>query len=97
MNKFKDVKVIYSNPAQPPLGLKLNVTYTIDFDGKYYVKDLISNSKVYVGLDLIKALFSPINKSWDDLEVKEVKDKIVEKEDNFNDFKPIKNLKSSDK
>lgn len=54
--------LVYSHPAVPPTGIKVNEPYEFE-----YLEGLF-------GLDMIKIMFNPVNFEWDEIESK---DKIV--------------------
>lgn len=60
------VEVRYSSPAFPPYNIKVNKGYSFDKDSKgYFLLD--AKNKLYMELDEIKMLFSPINGVWDEV------------------------------
>lgn len=72
MKNFRDIRVKYNHPAIPPLGIRMDIVYTVGYLIDTY--DL-GNS--------IKILFTPIETTWDELESKnnkKTKIKEVEKE-----------------
>lgn len=59
-----DIK--YTSFAMPPYGIKLDKTYLFGKDSKgYFYSD--AKEKNYLDLDEIKALFSPVDKTWDEI------------------------------
>ena len=57
-------EIKYTSFAIPPYGIKLDKVYLFGKDSKgYFYSD--AKEKNYLALDEIKALFSPIEKSWD--------------------------------
>ena len=64
MKKFKDVKVKYTHPAIPPIGIEVGTTYIVG--------DLISK---YESDDLIESMFTPIGLTWKKLRDKNDKNK----------------------
>lgn len=60
------VEVRYSSPAFPPYGIKVNKVYLFDKDSKGYFLCSVKN-KIYMELDEIKMLFSPVDKTWDEV------------------------------
>lgn len=60
------VEVKYSSPAYPPYCIKVNKVYSFDKDSKGYFLFDVKN-KIYMKLDEIKMLFSPVNKTWDEV------------------------------
>ena len=63
MDKLQDVRVKYTHPAIPPVG--------IDINKGYLFADLIDNYKL--DNQVIKTLFKPIDTTWDKLENKNSK------------------------
>lgn len=60
------VEVKYSSPAYPPYGIKVNKAYSFEKTSKGYA--LYDARKKYVmELDEIKMLFTPIDKTWDEV------------------------------
>jgi len=59
------VKVKYDHPAYPPEGINLGVVYEVDV-----TKDKVNIDGVEFKLELVKTLFTPIDKKWEDNEVK---------------------------
>ena len=59
-------KMIYSSVATPPDGVVLTNRYTLEKDSKGYFY-CIGKEKVYQDIELIKALFSPIERTWDEV------------------------------
>ena len=72
------VEVKYSSPAYPPYSLKTNKIYSFDKDSRGYFL-FVGKEKTYMELDEVKMLFSPIEKTWD--EVLKASTKSVKKED----------------
>ena len=60
------VEVKYSSPAYPPYCIKVNKVYSFDKDSKGYFFFDVKN-KIYMKLDEIKMLFSPVDKTWDEV------------------------------
>ena len=57
-------EIKYTSFAMPPYGIKLDKVYLFGKDPKgYFYSD--AKEKNYLALDEIKALFSPVEKSWD--------------------------------
>ena len=60
------VEIKYTSFAMPPYGIKLDKTYLFGKDSKgYFYSD--AKEKKYLDLDEIKALFSPVDKTWDEV------------------------------
>lgn len=60
------VEVRYSSPAYPPYNIKVNKVYSFDKDSKgYFLLDV--KNKIYMELDEIKMLLSPVNGTWDEV------------------------------
>lgn len=60
------VEVRYSSPAYPPYGIKVNKTYSFEKTSKGYVLSDVKKNFV-MELDEIKMLFTPIDKTWDEV------------------------------
>ena len=59
-------EIKYTSFAMPPYGIKLDKTYLFEKDSKgYFYSD--AKEKKYLDLDEIKALFSPVEKKWDEI------------------------------
>ena len=59
-------EIKYTSFAIPPYGIKLDKTYLFGKDSKgYFYSD--AKEKKYLDLDEIKALFSPVEKTWDEV------------------------------
>lgn len=59
-------EIKYISFAMPPYGIKLDKTYLFGKDSKgYFYSD--AKEKNYLDLDEIKALFSPVDKTWDEI------------------------------
>ena len=59
-------EIKYTSFAMPPYGIKLDKTYLFDKDSKgYFYSD--AKGKNYLDLEEIKALFSPVDKTWDEV------------------------------
>lgn len=72
------VEIKYSSFATAPYGIKLSKVYSFGKDSKgYFFAD--KKNKVYTDLAEIKMLFTPIDKTWD--EVLKVP-KVAEKKEN---------------
>ena len=74
-------KMIYSSVATPPDGVVLTNRYTLEKDSKGYFY-CIGKEKVYQDIELIKALFSPVDKTWDEVIKPASKKSAVKKEEN---------------
>lgn len=59
-------KMIYSSVATPPNGVVLTNRYSLEKDSKGYFYN-VGKEKVYQDIELIKVLFSPVNKTWDEV------------------------------
>lgn len=60
------VEVKYSSPAYPPYDIKVNKTYSFERTSEGYVLSDVRN-KLVMELDEIKMLFTPIDKTWDEV------------------------------
>ena len=59
-------EIKYTSFAMPPYGIKLDKVYLFGKDSKgYFYSD--AKEKKYLDLDEIKALFSPVDKTWDEI------------------------------
>lgn len=59
-------EIKYTSFAMPPYGIKLDKTYLFGKDSKgYFYSD--AKEKNYFTLEEIKALFSPVEKTWDEV------------------------------
>lgn len=60
------VAIVYTSYAAPPEEFGLNVVYQCGQDekGTYIV---IDEEKSYYSLEVIKNLFTPVNKKWEDV------------------------------
>lgn len=72
-------KMIYSSVATPPNGVVLTNRYTLEKDSKGYFY-CVGKEKVYQDIELIKALFSPVDKTWDEVIKPTVKKHTANKE-----------------
>lgn len=72
-------KMIYSSVATPPDGVVLTNRYTLEKDSKGYFY-CVGKEKIYQDIELIKELFSPINKTWDEVIKPAVKKHTANKE-----------------
>ena len=59
-------KMIYSSVATPPNGVVLTNRYSLEKDSKGYFY-CVGKEKIYQDIELIKELFSPIEKTWDEV------------------------------
>ena len=59
-------KMIYSSVAIPPDNVVLTNRYSLEKDSKGYFYN-VGKKKVYQDIELIKILFSPIDKTWDEV------------------------------
>ena len=59
-------KMIYSSVATPPNGVVLTNRYSLEKDSKGYFYN-VGKEKVYQDIELIKVLFSPVDKTWDEV------------------------------
>lgn len=59
-------KMIYSSVATPPDGVVLTNRYTLEKDSRGYFYN-VGKRKVYQDIELIKILFSPVDKTWDEV------------------------------
>ena len=58
-------KMIYSSVATPPDGVVLTNRYMLEKDSNGYFY-IVRKEKIYQDIELIKELFSPIGKTWDE-------------------------------
>ena len=59
-------EIKYTSFAMPPYGIKLDKVYLFGKDSKgYFYSD--AKEKNYLDLEEIKALFSPVEKKWDEI------------------------------
>lgn len=59
-------EIKYTSFAMPPYGIKLDKVYLFGKDSKgYFYSD--AKDKKYLALEEIKALFSPVEKKWDEI------------------------------
>jgi len=75
MDKLNGKLIKYNHPASPPLGIELNIVYSIIYDNK---KLFISNEeyKQEIKFELLKQLFSLVDGDWDELLKEDVKSEI---------------------
>lgn len=74
-------KMIYSSVATPPDGVVLTNRYALEKDSKGYFY-YVGKEKVYQDIELIKELFSPVNKTWDEVFKPAIKKTTQKKEEN---------------
>ena len=74
-------KMIYSSVATPPNGVALTNRYSLEKDSKGYFYN-VGKEKVYQDIELINALFSPVDKTWDEVIKPAAKKSAVKKEEN---------------
>lgn len=73
-------KMTYSSVATPPDGVVITNRYSLEKDSHGYFY-MIGKEKVYQDIELIKALFSPIDKTWDEVFKSAVKKTAPKKEE----------------
>ena len=73
-------KMIYSSVATPPNGVAPTNRYSLEKDSKGYFYN-VGKEKVYQDIELIKALFSPVDKTWDEVFKSAVKKTAPKKEE----------------
>ena len=62
-----EIKLRYTCAAYPPIGVSIDVQYLFGKDAKgFYYKT--SEEKFYADLWFIKMLFTPVGKTWNDVE-----------------------------
>ena len=59
-------KMIYSSVATPPDNVVLTNRYSLEKDSRGYFYN-VGKKKVYQDIELIKILFSPVDKTWDEV------------------------------
>ena len=59
-------KMIYSSVATPPDNVVLTNRYSLEKDSRGYFYN-VGKRKVYQDIELIKVLFSPVDKTWDEV------------------------------
>ena len=59
-------KMIYSSVATPPDNVILTNRYSLEKDSRGYFYN-VGKRKVYQDIELIKILFSPVDKTWDEV------------------------------
>ena len=72
-------KMIYNSVATPPNGVVLTNKYSLEKDSKGYFY-FVGKEKIYQDIELIKALFSPVDKTWDEV-IKPSSKKIISKKE----------------
>ena len=73
-------KMIYSSVATPPNGVVLTNRYSLEKDSKGYFYN-VGKEKIYQDIELIKVLFSPIDKTWNEVFKPTVKTNTQKKEE----------------
>ena len=73
-------KMIYSSVATPPDNVVLTNRYSLEKDSRGYFYN-VGNEKVYQDIELIKVLFSPVDKTWDEVFKSAVKKTAQKKEE----------------
>ena len=74
MNNYTDIRVRYTHPAIPPVGIEVGKVYIVEH--------LVDNYKL--DESAIKTLLTPVDTTWDKLEgkqTKKIKNKEVTKEE----------------
>lgn len=59
-------EIKYSSPAFPPYGLRVGKVYNFQKKDKVYIVSDFKN-KFEMSLDEIKMLFTPVEKTWDEV------------------------------
>ena len=59
------IEMMYSSVAMPPDGIVLTNRYMLEKDSNGYFY-IVRKEKIYQDIELIKELFSPIGKTWDE-------------------------------
>ena len=59
-------KMIYSSVATPPDNVVLTNRYSLEKDSRGYFYN-VGKRKVYQDIELIKILFSPVDRTWDEV------------------------------
>lgn len=59
-------KMIYSSVATPPDNVVLTNRYSLEKDSRGYFYN-VGKRKVYQDIELIKILFTPVDKTWDEV------------------------------
>lgn len=65
---LNNIKIIYSSPAYPLYGIRLNQIYTLNGDTEKGCILDDGNFEQVLSLNMIKQMFTPIDTSWDILE-----------------------------
>ena len=73
-------KMIYSSVATPPDNVILTNRYSLEKDSRGYFYN-VGKRKVYQDIELIKILFSPVDKTWDEVFKSAVKKTAQKKEE----------------
>ena len=73
-------KMIYSSVATPPDNVVLTNRYSLEKDSRGYFYN-VGKRKVYQDIELIKILFSPVDKTWDEVFKSAVKKTAQKKEE----------------
>ena len=73
-------KMIYSSVAIPPDNVVLTNRYSLEKDSRGYFYN-VGKRKVYQDIELIKILFSPVDKTWDEVFKSAVKKTAQKKEE----------------
>lgn len=71
-------KMEYTSIATPPVGVVLTQKYVLEKDSNGYFYT-VGKDKVYADIELIKCLFTPISKTWDEI-IKPVVKNVSKKE-----------------
>jgi hypothetical protein len=80
MNRLKGIKLKYTSPASPlkPYKIYVNRVYVVDVvNEKLYIYD--GYIKQEMSLELLKILFTPVDKTWDEV-LREEKEKLIKKQ-----------------
>jgi len=65
---MKNIQLKYTCAAYPPNGINMNHTYYFGFDSVgYFYKELVDSQPMYVDIELIKMLFSPVESTWENV------------------------------
>ena len=73
-------KMIYSSVATPPDNVVLTNRYSLEKDSRGYFYN-VGKENVYQDIELIKVLFSPVDKTWDEVFKSAVKKTAQKKEE----------------
>lgn len=71
VSDVKNVKIKYSSPARPPVKIDIDKVYTVEYIQKNF----------NISDDLLRAMFSPIDTTWEKLDGKNKKIKLNKVED----------------